>query len=220
MYPAKKRSKAAQPWRCHHGAEGKITSPMFGLLAKARCHNPWLKTTARLPPGSSSSGNRVRPSIGSTRKTEKKLADTKRPRIRSATSPPIRMKLRPVANSPTHAPFLACGLFDFHDRAEFSQRGVARFLRRHPRVDVRLRCHFEMETHLFVHLRIQVPLAEERAESKLKFVHDRLACFHSWSSFSESQVSKGRIALSIAAEQHPFDSRIASATPKLMANEH
>src|SRR6266508_3512848 len=48
----------------------------FGLALKRRCHKLWLMMTAREPLGLSSSGRKLRPSIGCTPRTEKRLAET------------------------------------------------------------------------------------------------------------------------------------------------
>src|SRR5439155_7790407 len=52
---------------------------------------------------------------------------------------------------------------------ELSQRRVTRLFRVHPRVDVLLRLHFDVRTHLLVHLRVELALLKQRAESNLKF---------------------------------------------------
>src|SRR5262245_12315048 len=48
----------------------------FGLALNSSSHDPWLMMTAREPLGLSSSSRKLRPSIGCTPSTEKRLAET------------------------------------------------------------------------------------------------------------------------------------------------
>src|SRR6266508_4360742 len=83
---------------------------------------------------------------------------------------------------PTHPALFATGLLDGFDPTELSQSGIPRLFRLHASLNILLRLHLDVRTHLVVHPRIELFLLEQSAESKPKFVepvHRKkdLSCF-------------------------------------------
>src|SRR5439155_14047709 len=71
--------------------------------------------------------------------------------------------------NPIHSPLLAARLLDRLHPAELSECRVTRLLRVHASLNVLLRLHFDVRTHLLVHLRVELALLKQRAKSKIKF---------------------------------------------------
>ena len=73
---------------------------------------------------------------------------------------------RPEANvlnkvlQPTHASLLATRLLDRLHPTELSHRRITSFLRLHPFLNVLLRLHLDVRTHLVIHLGVQFLLKE------------------------------------------------------------
>jgi hypothetical protein len=70
------------------------------------------------------------------------------------------MKVSPQTFDPVSAALLTAGLFDGFPPAEFARGGISRFVGIHSRVNVRLRPHLNMRTHLLIHLSVKLALPE------------------------------------------------------------
>ena len=106
---AKRKLDGMTPSTVYGSPSSEIERPTIrGSAANRRCHSAWPSTTTRLRPGASSSSRNVRPAIGLTPRTWKRLVDTWSPAMRSGRSPSVSVAAHacaaPTASNERAAP--------------------------------------------------------------------------------------------------------------------
>src|SRR6266581_5736042 len=96
---------------------------------------------------------------------ERKHSDGGEPRV-LAQLPRRETKVLNQILQPAHPTLFATSLFNGFHPAELAHSCIARLVCGHARFDVLSYPHLDMRTHLFSHVRVELLLLEQRAESK------------------------------------------------------